>query len=155
MADPYKTPISSPTLSGDRCMSLIRGIAWAIPLGACGFCAPFLALGVVLLMRMMFTDMLPFDRAAEFRELPINGISSAVVCSLMFAFSALANFSPCRGIGFIRSLLVMGVVVIVALFVTSVAILTLGIGPRLYTSDPYLWLRVTIFIVLLCAGGAT
>jgi hypothetical protein len=153
MVKTHKTSKSNQSPSDDRRTSLARGFAWAVPLGVGGFCVPFLVLGLALLGRILFADMPPADRAADLRQLPANGIESAVACGLMLAFAALANFSPARGIGFLRSLVVMGVVVLVAFVATGIAIMTFGIGPRSYTSDPYLGERLTLFAALIAAGG--
>ena len=107
--------------SGYRRTSLTRGVAWAIPLGLCGFCVPFAVLGVPVLIRVIFTDMQPFDRDAEFSELFHNAIGSAYLLSLMFAASAVANFSPRQGIGFVRSLLVTLCLLFIILIVSTAA----------------------------------
>ncbi|MGO8746562.1 MAG: hypothetical protein ACLQNE_11285 [Thermoguttaceae bacterium] len=150
MANPYESPKSSEMISPNRQTGLARGVTWAIPLAVCGFCVPFVVLGAVLLIRIAFTEMLAFDRRAEIDSIFRNAIDSAVVCMLMFAFSGLANFTPRCGIGLVRSLMVMGLVALVALVVTVFATVALDLGPR---TDPYAPLRAAIFFVLMGAGG--
>jgi hypothetical protein len=68
--------------------------------------------------------MLPSDRAAGFRAIPGNAIGSAVALSLVFASAAVANFSPRRGIGFVRSLVVMLCLVVVTAWVMGWGVAT-------------------------------
>jgi hypothetical protein len=71
----------------------------------------------------------------------------------VFGAAALANYSPRRGIGFVRSLVVTGIAAILVLFVTEIATLIFGLGPQSYTSDFYRWLRSAIFIVLFVGSA--
>ena len=132
-----------------------RGLVWAIPLGICGFVIPYAVLGAVLLLRIAFTDMLPFDRAAELNELAWKGIAAAVVCSLLFAWSAFANYSARRGVGFVRSLLVMASLFLVATCVAGWigTIFDLYRG-RTYTySGPNEWVVTLTFFVIFLTGA--
>jgi hypothetical protein len=146
-------PDAHPSVSSGRQTSLARGLAWAVPLGACGFCVPYLILGAVILLQAAFTDMLPIDRDWEWRRLPGNGIAAAVICAMIFAFAAIANFAPRGRIGFIRALLVMATFALVDILAVAVAVVLFRLGPQSYTSDPYAWLRCTVFLTLLCVGG--
>jgi hypothetical protein len=155
MVNPYESPTSSPSLSADRQVNLLRGLAWAIPFGFCGFWIPYAAIGAALLLRISFTETLPFDRAAEIKELPSRGFAAAVVCSLLFAWSAFANYSARRGVGFVRSLLVMASLFLVAVFFAGVAIPIFGLDRgQTYTSNgPYEWVGILIFAVIFLTGA--
>jgi hypothetical protein len=98
------------TIAAIRGTSLSRGLAWAIPLGVCGFMLPFVVFGVERVLRFYFSDESHFDRG-----LVADGAASAIICLFIFASSAMAHFTPCRGIGYIRSLIVMTVFAFVAL----------------------------------------
>jgi hypothetical protein len=136
-----------------RQTSLMRGGLWAIVLGACGFCVPYLALGAVLLLRIATTDMLPFDRDADLRGLPKQGFDAAVVCLAIFALAAIANFSPRRSVGFIHALAVIASIALLALLAMAAGTVLFGLGPQSYTSDPFAWLRWAIFAIFLGAGA--
>jgi hypothetical protein len=155
MVNPYESPSSFPSVSADRHVNLTRGLAWAIPFGVCGFCIPYIVLEVVLFLRIAFTDMLPFDRAADIKELPREGVAAAVVCSLLFAWSAFANYSARRGVGFVRSLLVMASFFLVAVcfWRLGVAIFDLERGHTYTSSGPYEWVGYVFLVVIFLAGA--
>ena len=106
MADPSESPTSIPTVSAGRQMSVVRGVAYGVLFGVFGFCIPFAVHGIVLLLRLAFTHMDAIDRADALAELVMNAAHSGSAISMLFAMSAVANFTPRRGIGFLRSFLV-------------------------------------------------
>lgn len=115
MVDSIESPKSVSTAAPDRRTSLVRGLGWAIPLGICGFFVPYAVLGLETLLRIVFADSTPLDGATELRRLVGDCAPSAIVCSLIFASSAVASFSPSRSIGYVRSLIVMTAYAFVAL----------------------------------------
>jgi hypothetical protein len=104
------------TIATNRETSILRGLAWAILLGVCGFVLPFVVFGVERVIRFAFADEQHFDRG-----LVADGAASAIVCLFIFASSAIANFSPRRGIGFTRSLIVMTVYAFLSLIASGIA----------------------------------
>jgi hypothetical protein len=85
-----------------RQTSLLRGFAWGLFLGVCGFALPFVLFGVERVLRDLFSDEPHFSRG-----LAADSAASAVVFFFIFAAAAVAHFSPSRSTGFLRSLLAM------------------------------------------------
>lgn len=82
-------------------IDLSRGFVWAVPLGACGFLLPFVVFGAERVLRFICDSEPPTG------DLLTDGAPSSIVCSFVFASSAVACFSVRQGIGYIRSLIAM------------------------------------------------
>jgi hypothetical protein len=76
---------------------------------------PFVVFGVERVLRLVFADEPHVDRG-----LAADGAASAVVCSFVFAASAVANFSPSRRVGYVRAIFAMSLCAFVALFMAVV-----------------------------------
>lgn len=140
--NPYESPKSDGVRVQQRQHSFARAFAWTVAAAILGFCVPFAALGIPLLLGVTFADV-------SLGSLPEKCMDSAVVCSLMFAAAAFANYLPHRGIGFVRSLVVMGIATIFAGFATASVARVFDFGPQSHRFDSYRWLWVTIFATLL------
>jgi hypothetical protein len=106
--DSRKPTEADPTLAVRRDISLLRGFAWAIPLGVCGFLLPFVVFGVERVLRFILDSKPPTG------DVVTDGAPSSVVCSFVFASSGVACFSVRQGIGYIRSLIAMSLNAILA-----------------------------------------
>lgn len=114
MVNSFESLKSVSTVAPGRRTSLVRGLAWAVPLGICGFFVPYAVLGLETLLRIVLADMTPLERVTDLRRFAGDGAASALVCSLIFASAAVVNFSPRRGIGYVRSLIAMELYAFVA-----------------------------------------
>lgn len=99
--NPYESPAQYEIEGEKPRFRLLRGLICAVAFGCVGFCIPFLVLPLV---------------GYEASELWRNASPSAILLSVIFASSAFANFTPTRGLGMVRSLLVT----LCLLFVTSI-----------------------------------
>jgi hypothetical protein len=144
MANPYESPTEASYQPPERGTSAARGLAYGVPLAVLGLLVPSATLAG--LTRCGLIDM-------EWREIPGKVQWSSIACALLFGWSAIANFSPPKGIGFIRSLLVMGLATIGALVGMAVLAVVFLLGPRTYTSDPFEWLRWVLFLGGISAAG--
>jgi hypothetical protein len=124
--NPYESPQEVSLIPPARSWSLLRGLAYAIPLGILGFCIPLITLGGLKLFYL--TDM-------EWNEIPWNVMGSSIICSVVFAWAAFANFSAVKGIGFIRSLLVIFIFMFISVFVLFlIRVLLFGFPRQVYES---------------------
>lgn len=109
-----------------------------------------------MLLEFALAEMTPLERADEFHSVLLAAVTSGIVCSLVFASSALANFSPRRGIGFVRSLLVMAAFMLPWPILAIAIIIVDGVDRGHAPVDDvlYRWLAWEAFIMIYLAGAA-
>ncbi len=126
-------------------VSIIRGVGWAIPAAFLGFVIPFVVLGAIPLIRVTFFEYPEIDNDDDLRALPSQAIAAAVACSILFALSAILNFTPRYRIGFIRSLAIVGGIGLVTLIIVGTVVSALGVNTRSHRDEPNPY-------ALLCCG---
>ena len=127
-------------------------MVFAVPWGTFGFCLSFAAPGAILLLEMITRSILPFDREVQWRSLPWSTGMSTAVCCLVLMSAAFAHFAARRGIGFLRSVMVMGLVAVFSFFVMGVSTVIFDLEPRQW-SDPNQELRSAVFLVVFLEGA--
>jgi hypothetical protein len=142
MGDTTESPKPLSTVGFERRPSLMRGFGWAVPLGICGLFVPYAMLGLETVIQTIGSGKtLPQD-AAVLKGLAGDRAPAAMVCSLIFAASAVASFSPSRSIGYVRSFIIMtayAFVAIVAAIVINMIFFFDDRNPK-EAGNPWLWL---------------
>ncbi len=136
--NPYESPSNISAIPPPRRWSLLRGLAYAVPLGMLGICVP--AVGIVCLKIVDAAGM-------EWQDLPGELAHPCFDCAIVFFFSALANYTPKTGIGFIRSIMILGILAIVAVFIAVL------IFPVESYEDPHEWMRFAAFYAMISVSG--
>lgn len=133
---------------------LMRGFALAVPAGVVGFVVPCVVFSATALLRHCALGSSQSDLAANFGELPKTCIAAAIGVAIVFALAAILDTSPAVRLGFLRSLIYVGGATITGAVITAIVSGLFGLGPRSYTSDPWIWLRVSIGVAVPVAYTA-
>jgi hypothetical protein len=136
--NPYASPNAPNSNPSVRSWNLFRGLAYAVSLGALGSCVPFIAMGGLKIIGV-------YD--FPWREFPGKLWLASCGCSIVFFFSALANYTPRQGIGFVRALMIMGILAVAAVFVVAMII------PVRNYIDPNERLRYAVHFAMLAVSG--
>jgi hypothetical protein len=157
--NPYQSPVASdlagvePPVSRQNRTSIPRGLAYALPLGLLGSILPFAVFSTRALMGWMLGSYLWIDVIDDFQQMPSTLVDACVGCALVFALAAIANYTPARRAGLLRSISLVGLSAVVALFFVAIGSAVFDLGPRSYTSDPWLWARIGLAASIVCGFG--
>lgn len=120
-----------------------RGILKSLLFGMVGFLIPVAVLGTIAACEFAFVETHPLDREKNIQSLPSLIFTPALGCGIVFALAAFASFTPNSGVSFLRSLLIIGSVVVLALFAMQPDV-------RYKMPNANAWIE---FVVPLVAGG--
>ena len=125
---------------------LRRALIWSLV----GFAIPVVVLGMVFGFQLIFADVHPMDREQDIAKLPVQLLFPAIGCAFVFALAAYASGVNTPRLDFIRSLMIVSVVVVVAKLVVTP-------NPRYKMPDPNAWMEIVIPIVagLMTCGVLT
>ncbi|HEV3344499.1 MAG TPA: hypothetical protein VG125_29250 [Pirellulales bacterium] len=152
MVNPYEAPTGSGPPVGPQA-SLLRGLACSVPAAVAGGAVPLMASTTILLIRHICGDSL-INVEADFHDLPKTLASPCIGCALVFGLASILNYAPPSRLGMVRAVLCVGLSVIASLIITGFLAASFGLSPRTYTSDPWAWLRVSIWGSLILAYTA-
>ena len=156
VANPYETPASTnralPPSSG---VSVLRGIACAIPASAIGFLIPYVVVGVQPFIRHAFFGYSALDRDADLHQLPRFAFTAAAGCAMVFALAAIINYGPARRVGLVRALMYAGLSALLAGVVAIISTHLLGAVTRGHPPDPKLLIAAAIGVGVFILCGVS
>ncbi len=117
--NPYSASTLELEASPPRKVSWMRGSAWAGPCGAAGFAVPYAVATSLTLARYFFSSYSWHDVVADFHEIPQKYLAAGIGCAFVFALAAFLNFTPEKRIGYVRALMLVGLVTLAGLFAVS------------------------------------
>ena len=123
--------------------SLARGFGFAVPFGILGFGIP-LTIGFILQFVQTTSSSYAGSPANDLTSLFHEFLDASIGCGILFALSAVLNFSPRIRLGYVRCLLLVGLSAFAGALLSGSATLLLGLEQRTYTDDPFRWLRVLL-----------
>lgn len=121
-------------------MNIERGFRKSLLLGTTGFLVPVAVLGSVAACVFAFAGTHPMDRQQDIQRLPSMILTPAVGCGIVFALAAFASYTPDSGVNFIRSLLMIGSAVVLAILVTQP-------HTQYKMPDPNAWIELVVPLV--------
>ena len=144
--NPYESPAHQGATHSKRpTNNLVRGFGFAIPLGILGFAIP-LTVALVLQLIQTMNSSYAGSPASDSTSLFYEFLDASIGCGVLFALSAILNFSPRIRLGYVRCLLLVGLSAFAGAILSGVATLLFGLEQRTYTHDPWRWLRVLIAV---------
>jgi hypothetical protein len=136
--NPYESPKTMEPITPIPRTNIFRGLAYAVPLGILGFCIPALAIGFLKIIDLA---------DSEWRDLPREITPASIACFLVFFCSALANYTPPKGFGLVRSLMFVGGMAVIDVFIVAIIL------PVTNYIDPYKWIRFVVFFSMTSISG--
>ena len=141
--NPYESPSQLPDSAPAKpAVDLLRGLIAAVIGAAVGFAIP--AIYMCIEFRVQSLDHLAqvLHRAAEM----------CAVCTAMCCLAAFLSFTPSRRMSFMGAFLCVSGLAFLGLVVMVIATITFNLGAESKTSDPWLWLRIFVILVVMIAG---
>jgi hypothetical protein len=125
--------------------SLLRGLAFAVPLSIVGFAIP-LATGFIIELAKQLNSPYANPPAKDLAYLFKTFVGPSIGCAIMFALASILNYSPALRLGLIRSLIFMGLSAFAGGIFMAVMTSLFNLEQQSYTSDPWFWLRVFLLV---------